>query len=377
MNIPEIIKNLQTLAPEIAETYCIVNGTLMNLNEIQNMGYNEFSLRSKNNMPLRLYRYYPNLPDKDNPKANYSLQALKENTVFLQTPIKFDDVYDSDVHVDYPEYEHYRLLEYCLKCGIIADETQSTQDLGNQLVMKLWNFFTENGTLDGIFTRTPVSKMENLSNESFCLSTVLNLHKGKNIGLAVSETLRNEYNNLITTLQTTFRTTCFTTTPFSQLMWGSAYADCHHGFCIEYTILPTDERYRNVYFNLFPMIYCKTRPSMSKKLISTIDQEITMDYLWNIYSNGVLRKSMDWAFQNEWRLILPPNSPDLNNYNAKFFPITKVFLGNRMPYEKRKEIIDICNQKSIPYVGVRRNPSIYEMEACNIKCEDCPNFQSH
>ena len=32
----------------------------MNLTEVQNMGYDEFSMRAKMNMPLKLYKYFPN-----------------------------------------------------------------------------------------------------------------------------------------------------------------------------------------------------------------------------------------------------------------------------------------------------------------------------
>lgn len=54
---------LQSL-PEFLSASCIVNGTIMNLDDIQKMGYDEFSFRSKLNMPLKLYRYYPNKVDK-------------------------------------------------------------------------------------------------------------------------------------------------------------------------------------------------------------------------------------------------------------------------------------------------------------------------
>ena len=51
----------------------------MNLNEIQNMGWDEFAIRSKFNMPLRLYRYFPDVEKKDTTTGemvNYSIQAI-------------------------------------------------------------------------------------------------------------------------------------------------------------------------------------------------------------------------------------------------------------------------------------------------------------
>lgn len=159
-------------------------------------------------------------------------------------------------------------------------------------------------------------------------------------------------------------------------MWGGAYADCHNGFCIEYTILPNDKAYRDVYYNLFPMIYCKVRPNMTLRLVAAKDKDITKEVLWDIYFHGALRKSIDWAFQNEWRLLLPLRSNNMVDYNVKFFPITKVYLGNRMAPKEREKIIDICHDKNIPYIGVRRNSAVFEMQDCEIKCEDCPQYKN-
>ena len=124
MDINALIQTLQSALPQIAESCCIVNGALMNLTEVQNMGYDEFSMRAKINMPLKLYKYFPNrlteLVDKktgkpivdettgDKKTVNYSIQALRDNTVFMQSPSLFDDVYDSDIGLNYSEYERAR-----------------------------------------------------------------------------------------------------------------------------------------------------------------------------------------------------------------------------------------------------------------------------
>ena len=89
----------------------------------------------------------------------------------------------------------------------------------------------------------------------------------------------------------------------------------------------------------------------------------------------LLRKSIDWAFQDEWRLLLPmKNNLESKDYCVPFFPITKVFLGSRMPQVARKEIIQICHEKHIPYIGVTRKSNVFEMQECIVKCEDCPKY---
>ena len=185
----------------------------------------------------------------------------------------------------------------------------------------------------------------------------------QSFGEAVSQAIADEYQQYVEYLKTIFRTACFATTPYSQLMWGAGYADQHRGFCVEYTVLSQDPAYQDVYLNLFPMIYCKTRPDVTTRIVKAKDKMYSDDVLWDIYFHGALRKSIDWAYQNEWRLLLPlgKNKAD---YNVKFFPITKVFLGNRMTETNRESIIDICKSKGIPYVGVTRNPLLFEMQDC-------------
>ena len=384
MDLNSLIQELQCFGPEIAESYCIVNGAFMKLAELQNMGYDEFSLRSKMNMPLKLYKYFPNKtihPLKatagEAQTVNYSLQALKNNTVYMQSPSLFDDVYDSDIHLNYADYEKCSLLYYCKQCELNVTSTMSAQELGDTLLHHIGQCFNSTGNFDDVFRKKPASEAEELLNKIFLLGLQSKLIKSGTWNTAIARVIIDEYKDFSHRLQNTFRMTCFTTTPYSQLMWGGAYANCHHGFCLEYTVLPNDPQYEGVYLNLFPMIYCKTRPNMTEKLVKLQNKEISQNDLWNIYFHGALRKSIDWAYQNEWRLLLPFRLNKTGvDYNVPFFPITKVYLGNRMSPESREEIIKICHCKNIPYVGVTRNPNIFEMQECPVQCESCPNYIS-
>ena len=71
---------------------------------------------------------------------------------------------------------------------------------------------------------------------------------------------------------------------------------------------------------------------------------------------------------------MPAEVNNKNGFTTKFFPITKVYLGNRMSAQRRKTIIDICKNKGIPYSGVVRSSEWYEMQECGVLCEDCPNL---
>ena len=373
MDINALIQTLQSALPQIAESCCIVNGALMNLTEVQNMGYDEFSMRAKINMPLKLYKYFPNrlteLVDKktgkpivdettgDKKTVNYSIQALRDNTVFMQSPSLFDDVYDSDISLNYSEYERARLLEYCIRCEIDVKEAMETPELANALMQTIADMINSTGNIDSLFKSAPATKNEDLSNQCFLLELKNQLYKGKDLGESLRNAIVSDFNRYLQYLQDSFRATCFATTPYSQLMWGGSYADCHRGFCVEYTVLPNDPQYQKLFLNLFPMIYCKVRPNMTEKLVKFQDKEPTIELLWDIYFHGALRKSIDWAFQNEWRLLLPmERNREEKDYCVSLFPITKVFLGNRMSHAARKEIIEICHDRNIPYIGVTRNP---------------------
>lgn len=71
----------------------IIRGQAFNQQQIQNMSLSDLTVNNMNNMPRYLYKYYSNTLDEETGK-NYSLMALENNTVYLQSPDKFDDIYD-------------------------------------------------------------------------------------------------------------------------------------------------------------------------------------------------------------------------------------------------------------------------------------------
>ncbi len=371
MDINDFILNAPQILPELLSNFCVVNKKIISLQEIEKMGYNKFSCISKINMPPKLYKYFPNREEqKDGSTVNYSLEALKNNTVFMQSPNNFDDVYDSGVNLDWYEFHKQRLIEYCKRSGMQVNENETTEKIGNDFIKNLKQSFETYNNFENIFIQKPDSQIEELTNTLFKNNLIIGLNQNNDLSQVVFEIICKEYEKYINDLKNTFKVSCFTTDPFSQLMW-SGYADYHRGFCVEYTVLPTHDDYKNIFYNLLPVIYCKVRPNITERFVRAKDN-LTKEALSDIYFHGVLRKSIDWVYQDEWRLVLPFNERE--NPNVKFFPITKVYLGNRMPANRRKEIIDFCNSKNIQYGGIKSNPNIFKMEECSIKCEDCPNY---
>lgn len=69
------IENLNHLAYRLSTTHCIINGKIYELDRIEQLGCNKFSLQSKLTLPLKLYKYFPNICNIEN--INYSIESLK------------------------------------------------------------------------------------------------------------------------------------------------------------------------------------------------------------------------------------------------------------------------------------------------------------
>lgn len=168
----------------------------------------------------------------------------------MQSPSLFDDVYDSDISLNYSEYERARLLEYCIRCEIDVKEAMETPELANALMQTIADMINSTGNIDSLFKSAPATKNEDLSNQCFLLELKNQLYKGKDLGESLRNAIVSDFNRYLQYLQDSFRATCFATTPYSQLMWGGSYADCHRGFCVEYTVLPNDAQYQKLFLNI-------------------------------------------------------------------------------------------------------------------------------
>ena len=380
MDINNAINQLQQSSADFMENYCAINGNIWRIDQIEKMDLKEFADRSVYSLPTKFYKYFPDKTEKEkddlgNVKIkNYSEIALETNEVFLNSPDKFDDVFDSEISISFDEFEIHRLkkLVQWSKCG--GTTGSSAQDLGNAIVQCAYSMIQERGNIEGIFAMDGYGELERLQAESFRLSWTIEMGK-KEISIALRTAIENEYNDFKSKLQNTFHVCCFTTSPMSQLMWGGSYANEHKGFCLEYTVQP-DEEYVEVLSNIRPVIYSKRRRPITKAIMDAYDKNWNDQAIRDLYINGVLRKSIDWAYQNEWRLMLPPQDKNQKGFTKRFFPITKVYLGNRMPADRRKTIIEICKKKNIPYVGVVRSPDYFEMKECEQLCENCARMMN-
>lgn len=60
-NIYDFLTKFGQAGPEFINNYCVINGAIFALEDIEKMGHDEFGLQAKLSMPAKLYKYFPNV----------------------------------------------------------------------------------------------------------------------------------------------------------------------------------------------------------------------------------------------------------------------------------------------------------------------------
>ncbi len=349
---------------------CIVNGKIYALKYIENLGYDNFRLMHLNGSIMKLYKYYPNIIKQG---RNYSLEALENNTIYLNDSAYFDDCFDCRIDMNEEKFHFLQLRDYCNYFKIpISDET--TQELANKL-SDFISLFDQNIDVKSLI-RTDATEVERLFSEVFFKNVHVEYNKKGDWNQAIFNVIHKDYQRFREILKP-FKISCFSSSPYLNRMWSSSYGNNNEGFCIEYTIdINSQNEYQKSYLNLFPVIYSTARLE-SYKLYPCYKIDFESNNFWQLFFNGLLRKSADWVDQMEWRLILH-NKAIEENYNGTnpipFFKISKVFLGNRMSKRNREKIISICKKNNIDYVGLIRDDNSFNLKVCEKDCHTCLSF---
>ena len=352
--------------------FCFINGKPYAKNKMAKISWQDYVQFAQNLMPKKLYKYFPNVINADN-QRNYSKEALRNNTVFLNTPMAFDDPYDSSLCMDEQEFRMKRLQHYAKLCGFSFGDDWDFFKLGYEFSVYLFPYGSNWDLWESVFhlTKNDDNSLD-LTHEAFASRLFLSLHQESAPAdvwqRAFAEALHKEFEEVQNHLAGRFRIACFTTTPASMLMW-SHYANSHKGFCVEYDVPALTKNNVNLLQHLFPVIYSDQRVSVLEPCLADLScPTVTEDIVWPIYKHGLLTKSLWWGYQNEWRLIsLDDMLADQPHYNCTFFPISKVFLGAKMDRKERKEIIKICEGNGIPSTCVLPTMDTYNMQECTGK----------
>lgn len=310
----------------------IINDSFLTNDYVERINKNCFVLSMFGNkdigigrFPKSLFKYYPN--------NDYSLGALSNNTVYLNSSDKFNDPYDCNLLIDKKTFKRKRLKFY----ANFVEVKLTNKDLN----FMLYELSTALYLNKGIFFKnvSNLTEIEKINLELFEEKVKLNLNKFKDWNKAIDTVIDEEYNRM-KEISNEFRITCFTRDNDNMLMW-SHYANNHKGFCIEYDLSNIDCQ-NDIFHNLFPVIYCRNRLDITNIFLKPRGQWGNNE-LWELYKNGFLRKDLTWKYEKEYRLIM--EYPD--NPNIEFLPIKALYCGCRMNKKEKDTLFKIVNEKGI------------------------------
>ncbi len=346
---------------------CYIDGKQYSLSDVEKMGLKNFQFSAHIHPYHSIFRYYPNTKKyvKEEKKyRNFSLEALKNNTIYLQDAKNFDDCFDCAVDLEWDKFLFERVRAYCeyFKVDIKSD---NINDIVYALSLRLYELGSIEKCIETIsFVQDEIQKK---CIELFIKEVFIKVLSNEQWMPAIFSFIQKEYEEFRNCLSK-FRITCFSTSALLNRMWSSAYADNNRGFCIEYEVNTSTEMGNKLYENFYPVIYSEKRGDLFL-LSKNDDKTPTEEDIWQMYFNGLLRKDIIWKDQQEWRLILYGNLIEQNP--IPFYKIKKVYLGNRMPLKERKKIAAYCRKNNIEYVGLERQPNSYNLVECKGDCYVC------
>jgi len=136
---------------------------------------------------------------------------------------------------------------------------------------------------------------------------------------------------------------CFTPCPYHPLMWAH-YGDNYRGICIGYNFNLNSnniseeqkEKKIEILHHLYPIQYSK------KRFVSTTVKEALLHKFF------YLRKSKDWRYEREWRLIYEKGELENEEGFLQLDFISEIYLGTRVDETIKKTVQDIAAKRGLP-----------------------------
>ncbi len=152
-----------------------------------------------------------------------------------------------------------------------------------------------------------------------------------------------------------FCISCFSTTPYSNPMWGY-YGEKHTGFCLEYdtALLPKEMQI------MLPVVYTDVPFDASMLLdMRGIDDEYA-------FICPSLFKSAEWSHEKEWRIFIKNKNYTEPKILCAPNSITGVYFGFRAYSDERDELEMWAINNNIPVHQIERAYGTFELLSENI-----------
>lgn len=192
----------------------------------------------------------------------------------------------------------------------------------------------------------------------------------------VKESIEKELSKLEDMIKNKTSIICLTEDYSVNPMWAH-YADNHKGICIEYDF----KNISNFMFEIlcFPIEYVENSDN-TLELSALFDDTIKTNSIWLL--RLILRKSHDWKYENEWRIIISEffndyiykksyGNLDFNEYYSdkhyiKFIKPKSIYLGLDIDLNDEKKLIDICKFRKINVYKMKKDKSGYNLKSAQI-----------
>ncbi|MBP9014788.1 MAG: DUF2971 domain-containing protein [Smithella sp.] len=311
------------------ELVSIMSGATISLEDIERA----MTLKDQH-LPRKIYKFRS--------VNKYAISNLSSETVWLCSADKYNDPYECCTTLNF-EALHRAIQNHHF------DELLSRNNLKDQL------------------SRYEISEIRNADDPVRALSYAL-LEKDKSIPKEkhrqVVEALidvqfkvsSENYQHFNQRAQRGMKICSFSERVDSVVMWGH-YAKKHQGFCLEYNVeaWPLGEVRRRI---LYPVIYSDHLFDATKHILQSMKSR---DFN-NLYgAMAAIHKSPDWAYEKEWRFVLPMGE----SFQDENYPMPRpsaLYLGARVQKEDKATLVDIARQKDIPVYEMALSPTEFKLE---------------
>ena len=255
---------------------------------------------------MKFYKYASWTGDK----GAYTRANLLNNAVYLASPTTFNDPFDYNLVYDFSGTR--RELENHLE-SIIREHENLSKNKANSKAKKIVRDDTRYNSERGLKILMEENKDA----------------MRKNCGVS-----------------------CFTTSPESPLMWAH-YADSHMGVCLEWDLPEWDSK---EFFSL-PATVKKEIPLILKKVEYLDERPVSKffgneDQMGKNLLKGIFTKSIDWKYEDEYRLI-ELRYTGISNYSPD--RLSGIIIGYKMAEEQIQEVKDFVKKMS-------SHPKIFKVE---------------
>jgi hypothetical protein len=324
--------------------------------------HKEFSEGKKEHMPDSLYKFYA--------PSIYSLANIQSGIVFLSSPRRFNDPFDSFICVDDKPYIKFSLLKGFDRNGmksIMPSSETLTEDEFDRLKYAPINsrYNPELGHVDDfdtILRHISINKSDDFQSQVRSLFVAAMRECERKVDL-----IRN----------IPFRITCFSNFDDeaelcrNTTMW-SHYAENHAGFCVKYSTKSNKTIFKDIInCGLFPVIYTTRVPKLTlndfKNLKLSGDDLLMIPSVLKKAYKAFITKSKYWNYEKEWRLLInEQNEVHLSDNTIPFFKIEAIYLGCRIDSNIKKVLVRFAELNKVDIYLAKQSNERFQLDFCSV-----------